>query len=448
MNNFQDFIASFSFDQRLAPYDIEGSIAHVKMLARCKIIPAKDAQKILGGLNAIARDIRNGKNIPFAEDIHYAVEKELMGRIGPVGGKMHTARSRNDQVALDLKLYLRSEIDAIDWLLQDLQNALILQAEENVATIMPGYTHLQPAQPVLFAHHVLAYGWMFQRDRDRLADCRKRVTVLPLGSAALAGTSFPIDRQYVADILGFEGVMENSMDGVSDRDAAIEFLSSVSLISMHLSRLAEELVLWTSSSFDFVRLKDDFTSGSSIMPQKRNPDVAEIVRGKTGRVYGDLLALLTIMKGLPLAYNRDLQEDKPPVFDAADTVKGCLEVMAGMVATLKTKPENMLQATGKGYLQATELADYLARKGMPFRQAHGIVKEIVAYCSKEQRTLDSLEAGELARFSPDLKEDVLPALAPARIVAAKTSFGGTAPASVRRQIRALKNMLQKDNKKR
>jgi len=441
MGHVQNFIASFSFDSRLAPYDIEGSVAHVKMLAKCRIIPAQDAQKIVQGLQAIARDLKNGTALPPAEDIHYAIEKELIRRIGPVGGKMHTARSRNDQVALDLRLYLRSEISVIDALLSDVQNALMLQAEKNIDAVMPGYTHLQPAQPVLFAHHLLAYGWMFQRDRERLIDCRKRVNVLPLGSAALAGTSFPIDRKYVAEMLGFAGVSENSMDAVSDRDGAIEFLAAASCIAMHLSRLAEEVVIWSSAEFEFVRLADDFTSGSSIMPQKRNPDAAEIVRGKTGRVYGDLFALLTVMKGLPLAYNRDMQEDKPPLFDAVDTVRQCLSVMAGMLASLRTNPDRMLRSTDKGFLQATELADYLADKGVPFRQAHGVAQDIVAYCLRRQKTLRELTADELRQFSPLFGADVQKLLAPQSVVERKTSYGGTSRASVRRQLRLLRKLL-------
>jgi argininosuccinate lyase len=441
MDIVQDVIGSFTFDGRLALVDIEGSIAHVRMLAKCRIIPAADARKIVQGLQTIARDLRAGTPIPPAEDIHYAVEKELIRRIGPLGGKMHTARSRNDQVALDLRLYLRGEIAAIDVLLADVQNALLLAAEKNIDAVLPGYTHLQPAQPVLFAHHLLAYGWMFQRDRQRLADCRKRVNILPLGGAALAGTSFAIDRHYVAELLGFDGVTENSMDAVSDRDGGVEFLAAASCIALHLSRLAEELVIWSSAEFEFVRIADEYTSGSSIMPQKRNPDVAEVVRGKTGRVYGDLMALLTIMKGLPLAYNRDMQEDKPPVFDAADTVRQCLTVMAGMLAGLRVNADRMLRSTDKGFLQATELADYLAAKGVPFRQAHGTVQEIVGHCIREHRTLRELPLEDLRRFSPLFAEDVRRVLDPRAIVERKTSYGGTSRASVRRQIRLLRRSL-------
>jgi len=441
MDNAADIIDSFSFDYRLAPYDIEGSVAHVMMLVKQRIIPAADGRKILNGLAAIAADIKKGKHIPPAEDIHYAVERELIRRIGPVGGKMHTARSRNDQVALDLRLYVRERIGSINALLVEVEKSILSLAEKNQTVIMPGYTHMQPAQPVLFAHHILAYGWMFQRDRERLADCLKRVISLPLGSAALAGTSFPIDRAYVAGLLGFDTVSDNSMDAVSDRDFAVEFVAAIGIVAMHLSRLCEELVIWASAEFGFVRLPDKFTSGSSIMPQKRNPDVAEIIRGKTGRIYGSLLALLTLMKGLPLAYNRDMQEDKPPVFDAADSISVCLEAMAPMLASMDVAPLAMARSAGLGYTAATELADYLVRKGQPFRQAHGIVKTLVAYCIKNGKQFHELSAGELNRFSPLLGGDALEFVEPEAIVSRKTSAGGTSPASVKKQISKLKKFL-------
>ncbi|OGS23222.1 MAG: argininosuccinate lyase [Elusimicrobia bacterium RIFOXYB2_FULL_50_12] len=441
MDNAADIIDSFSFDYRLAPYDIEGSVAHVMMLVKQRIIPAADGRKILNGLAAIAADIKKGKHIPPAEDIHYAVERELIRRIGPVGGKMHTARSRNDQVALDLRLYVRERIGSINALLVEVEKSILSLAEKNQTVIMPGYTHMQPAQPVLFAHHILAYGWMFQRDRERLADCLKRVISLPLGSAALAGTSFPIDRAYVAGLLGFDTVSDNSMDAVSDRDFAVEFVAAIGIVAMHLSRLCEELVIWASAEFGFVRLPDKFTSGSSIMPQKRNPDVAEIIRGKTGRIYGSLLALLTLMKGLPLAYNRDMQEDKPPVFDAADSISVCLEAMAPMLASMDVAPLAMARSAGLGYTAATELADYLVRKGQPFRQAHGIVKALVAYCIKNGKQFRELSAGELNRFSPLLGGDALEFVEPEAIVSRKTSAGGTSPASVKKQISKLKKFL-------
>lgn len=434
------FIDSFSFDKRLAAHDIAGSVAHVKMLVKCRIIPSSDGTKILRGLSSIADDIARGKQVPADEDIHFAIEKELIRRIGPVGGKMHTARSRNDQVALDLRLYVRAEIARIGSQISGVQRALVGQAEKNIDTVMPGYTHLQPAQPVLFAHHLMAYAWMLERDKQRFSDCRKRVNVLPLGSAALAGTSFPIDRAYVASLLGFSAVGENSMDGVSDRDFAVEFLAAASMLAMHLSRLCEELVIWSSAEFGFVRIADAYVSGSSIMPQKRNPDVAEIVRGKTGRVFGDLTAMLTLMKGTPLCYNRDMQEDKPPVFDAVDTVTGCLPVVEGMLATLHADPARMMTATERGFLGATEVADYLARKGMPFRQAHGIVAGIVRSCIAQGKTLADLSAKEFSRFSPLLGADVRAVIDPAGIVRTKRSAGGTARQSVLRQINSMRRL--------
>ena len=441
MDNASDIIDSFPFDYRLAPHDIEGSVAHVRMLVKQRIIPAADGRRILRGLAAIAADIKKGKHIPPAEDIHYAIERELIRRIGPVGGKMHTARSRNDQVALDLRLYASERIRSIGVLIAGVQKSIVSLAEKNQTVIMPGYTHMQPAQPVLFAHHILAYGWMFQRDRERLADCLKRVLALPLGSAALAGTSFPIDRAYVAGLLGFDTVSDNSMDAVSDRDFAIEFMSAISITAMHLSRLCEELVIWTSAEFGFVRLADEFTSGSSIMPQKRNPDVAEIIRGKTGRIYGSLLALLTLMKGLPLAYNRDMQEDKPPVFDAVDSITASLEAMAPMLASMEVASAAMARSAGYGYTAATELADYLVRKGQPFRQAHGAVKALVGYCIKSGKQFRELSDAELRRFSPLLGRDALEFVEPEAIVSRKMSAGGTSPASVKKQISKLKKLL-------
>jgi argininosuccinate lyase len=370
------------------------------------------------------------------------VEKELIKRVGKLAGKMHTARSRNDQVALDLRLYSRNEICVIKQLLCGLENAIVGQAQKNINAVMPGYTHLQPAQPVLFSHYILAYAWMFERDIERLADCEKRINVLPLGSAALAGTSFPIDRNYTAKLLGFGSISPNSMDAVSDRDFVAEILSCLSIISLHLSRLCEELITWSSAEFGFVNIASEFTSGSSIMPQKRNPDVAEIIRGKTGRVYGSLMSILTIMKGLPLAYNRDMQEDKPPLFDAIDTVKGNLTVIAPMIETLKINEANMLKATVKGYLSATELADYLARRGMDFRSAHGLVKDIVGYCARNKKTLDEPTIAELKSFSEAFSNDIIAMLKPERIVQNKVSEGGTSAASVNKQIKKLKNLLK------
>ncbi len=323
MKNFEQFIGSFSFDQRLAEVDIEGSIAHVEMLVKTKIIPASDGKKIISGLKSILKDLGKGWTLPMEEDIHFAVEKELIRRIGPVGGKMHTARSRNDQVATDLRLYVRKEILTIFDMLNAFQKVLIEKAEKNIDVVMPGYTHLQPAQPIIASHHLLAYAWMIQRDKERIIDCLKRTNIMPLGSAALAGTSFKIDRNYTAKLMEFFRPCENSLDGVSDRDFCAEYIFDLSLIAVHLSKLAEEIIVWSSVEFNFIHIDDKFTSGSSIMPQKRNPDTAEVIRGKTGRVFGDLMAMLTIMKGLPIAYNRDLQEDKPPVLDAGETVKLC-----------------------------------------------------------------------------------------------------------------------------
>jgi argininosuccinate lyase len=438
----EDFVSSFSFDQRLSVFDILGSIAHVKMLGKTRIILSVEAGKIIKGLNSILKDINNGKKIPKAEDIHYAIEKELIKRIGPIGGKMHTARSRNDQTALDLRLYARYEVMAIKDLLYDLIEAITKKAEKNIGVIMPGYTHLQHAQPVLFSHYILAYAWMFQRDIERLYDYMFRVNVMPLGSAALAGTSFPIDRNYTAKLLEFSKVSENSIDSVSDRDFVIEFLAVLSITATHLSRLSEELINWSSSEFDFIKLSNEFTTGSSIMPQKRNPDMAELVRGKTGKVYGNLMAILTVMKGLPLAYNRDMQEDKPPLFDAVDTIKDCLGVMAPMVFSMEIKPESMYNSTKKGFLCATELADYLTKKGMPFRTSHGIVKNIVEYCVKNDKELIDLSIKELKAFSVLFDDKAKLLLDPEKIVNLKKSQGGTSVSSVKKQIAGLKELLK------
>ena len=438
----KDFIGSFAFDFRLAKHDIEGSIAHVKMLSKQKIISLAEGAKITNGLLAILRDIEKGRKLPAAEDIHYAIEKELIRRIGPVGGKMHTARSRNDQVALDLRLYLRDAIQNINSQLIELQRAIVGLAVNNQKIVMPGYTHLQPAQPVLFAHYILAYAWMFQRDRDRLADSLKRVNVLPLGSAALAGTSFPIDRRYVAELLGFSKVSDNSIDAVSDRDFAAEFLANGALIAMHLSRLCEELVIWSSAEFNFIRIGDKFTSGSSIMPQKRNPDVAEIIRGKTGRIYGNLAALLTLLKGMPLSYNRDMQEDKPPVFDSVDTLSAVLPVASMMISSVRVNSLAMKKATERGFICATELADYLARKNVPFREAHGIVKKIVERCIANNISLAQCPLDVLKQYSKHFGADATQCLSPERVVAAKSSEGGTSPKSVEKQITALRKLAK------
>ncbi len=440
--NPQAFIASLSFDVRLAPYDIQGSLAHVRMLAKCRIIPLKDAQRIQKGLEAIARDLIRGKRLPPEEDVHYAIEHQLIRRIGPVGGKLHTARSRNDQVALDLRLYLRDQIQMIIREIVRLQEAFVYLAEQNIDVIMPGFTHLQHAQPVLFSHHILAYAWMLERDKGRMQDAWKRANEMPLGSAALAGTSFPIDRNFVAKQLGFPRVTANSIDTVSDRDFLVEFVAAAALVMTHLSRLAEELIIWSSSEFNMIRLQSEFTSGSSIMPQKRNPDVAEIMRGETGRIYGNLVALLTILKGLPLSYNRDLQEDKPPFFDTVDTLQGCLAVASPMVATLIVRADRMRTLCDRGFLAATELADYLTAKGLPFRQAHGVVKRIVVYCEKQRVRLDELTLEELQRFDNEFDEGSLRVLSIDQVVHVKDSEGGTAPRRVRQQIAHLRRLMR------
>ncbi len=437
----QAFIASLAFDIRLAPYDIQGSIAHARMLSKCRIIPARDAQRIIRGLEAIVRDLARGKRLPPEEDIHYAIERELIRRIGPVGGKLHTARSRNDQIALDLRLYLRAQIDQITEEIVRLQKAILGLAEANMDVIMPGFTHMQHAQPVLFSHHILAYAWMLERDKGRFLDCLKRAVEMPLGSAALAGTSFPIDRRYVARLLGFTKITANSLDTVSDRDFLVEFMAAASLVMMHLSRLAEELILWSSPEFNMIRLQNEFTSGSSIMPQKRNPDVAEIIRGETGRIYGNLVALLTVLKGLPLSYNRDLQEDKPPFFDTVDTLQGCLAVAGPMLATMVVRADRMRALCDRGFLAATELADYLTEKGVPFRKAHGVVKRIVAYCETQHIRLDELTLEELKRFDTAFDGGTLKRLSIDQVVHVKDSEGGTSPRRVRQQISQLRRLV-------
>lgn len=440
----EEFTASIPYDWRLYPYDIAGSIAHAAMLARTGIIAKKEAAKIIGGLRSILTEISSGR-FKFSlelEDIHMNIESRLIRKIGPVGGKLHTARSRNDQVALDLRMYLRDEILAIDDLLLGMQAVLVDLADRNRDAVMPGYTHLQRAQPVLFGHHLLAYFDMFDRDRGRLADCFRRLNVLPLGSGALAGTVLPIDRSFVARQLAFDSVCENSMDGVSDRDFAIEFVSACCQIMMHLSRLSEELVIWSSAEFGFITLSDAFTTGSSIMPQKKNPDVAELGRGKTGRVYGNLTALLTLMKGLPLAYNRDMQEDKEPVFDTADTVTRTLTVFTGMLATMTVNRDAMRRAADDGFITATDLADYLVRKGMPFRQAHDVVGRAVLRASELRCGLGGLPLQEYRRLSPAIGKDVYDALSVEASVGRRTSAGGTSPAGLARRITALRKALK------
>ncbi|MAM58641.1 MAG: argininosuccinate lyase [Salinicola sp.] len=427
------FTASIPFDKRLYHHDIRGSIAHATMLAQVGVLTDDERDLIVDGLNAIEAEIERGEvewSIAL-EDIHMNIEARLTDRIGITGKKLHTGRSRNDQIATDIRLYLRDEIDAVAAELSRLRSGLIELADREADTIMPGFTHLQTAQPVTFGHHLLAWQEMLTRDHERLLDCRKRVNVLPLGAAALAGTTYPIDRHVTAELLGFDRPSENSLDAVSDRDFAIEFTAFASILLMHLSRMSEEMVLWASAQFDFVDLPDRFCTGSSIMPQKKNPDVPELVRGKTGRVYGHLMSLLTLMKSQPLAYNKDNQEDKEPLFDTLDTVKGCLRAFADMAPALKAKPDNMLEAARRGFSTATDLADYLVRAGVAFRDAHEIVGKAVAYGIEQGKDLSEMSLEELKRFSEVINEDVFEVLTLEGSVAARNHIGGTAPDQVR-----------------
>ena len=437
----EEFTASIEFDQRLYRYDIAGSKAHAEMLGRQGIIEPDAAAQIIAGLNAILADIEAGK-IEFSvalEDIHMNIEARLIDRIGAVGGKLHTGRSRNDQVAVDIRLYLRDEIDIVLGFLARLEAALVAQAEQNLDVIMPGYTHLQTAQPVLFSHHMLAYREMIARDISRLQDLRARFNVMPLGAGALAGTTFPIDREWVAEQLGFAGVTRNSLDSVSDRDFAIEFCSFAGILMMHLSRLSEELILWSSADFNFIELSDAFCTGSSIMPQKKNPDVPELVRGKTGRVYGNLMALLTLMKSLPLAYNKDMQEDKEPLFDTIDTIKGSVKVFADMIAQMKVKADNMRIAAARGFSTATDVADYCVRKGLPFRQAHEVVGKTVRYCVETGKDIPELSLAEFREFSALIDEDIYDYVTLEASVNARKATGGTAREAVERELARLKD---------
>jgi len=440
----EEYTASIQYDWRLFPYDIAGSVAHAAMLGKTGIITEREARKIINGLKGILQEITDGK-LEFSmelEDIHMNIENRLVRKIGPVGGKLHTARSRNDQVALDLRMYLRDEIMEIRRLLRGLQKTVIGLADRNQDAVMPGYTHLQRAQPVLFGHHLLAYYEMFERDRDRLADCYRRVNIMPLGAGALAGTVLPINRKMVGDLLGFGGIAENSMDAVSDRDFAVEFVSACSQIMVHLSRLAEELVLWSSAEFGFITIADAFTTGSSIMPQKKNPDVAELSRGKAGRVFGNLMALLAIMKGLPLSYNRDMQEDKEPVFDTADTVSQALAVMAAMLDSITVHRDAMRHAAEDGFITATDLADYLVRKGLPFRQAHEVVGRAVLKALELTCGLKDLPLAEYKKLSALITNDVYRSLSVDASVGRRISYGGTAPANLKKRLAALKKLVQ------
>lgn len=438
-----EFGASIGFDQELAKQDIEGSIAHATMLAKCGIVTEAEAENIIQGLRKLEQQASNGELEYSAklEDIHLNIEHHLTELIGPTGGKLHTARSRNDQVATDMHLYLKDQVSEIIELVSEFQRALVQQAEQNIETLMPGYTHLQRAQPISFAHHLMAYFWMLDRDKQRFADSMKRINLSPLGAGALAGTTFPIDRHMTAEILGFEGIYENSLDAVSDRDFILEFLSDSSILMMHLSRLCEELILWSSEEFQFIELSDAFTTGSSIMPQKKNPDMAELIRGKTGRVYGSLMGLLTVLKGLPLAYNKDMQEDKEGMFDTVKTVKGSLKIFAGMVSTMKVKSGEMGESVKKDFSNATELADYLAAKGVPFREAHEIVGKLVLECIQKGCYLADLPLEAYKSMNPLFEEDIFEALNPYNAVKRRNSAGGTGFSQVKLQIEKAKTSL-------
>jgi argininosuccinate lyase len=432
----QRFNASVSFDQRLAEHDIQGSLAHARMLGRCGIIPARDVADIERGMAQILAEVREGR---FAwsierEDVHLNIESRLTELVGDAGKRLHTARSRNDQVATDMRLWLRAEIDGLLGVLKGLRTRILDLAEQHADTLMPGYTHLQVAQPVTFGHHMMAYHEMFARDVERLVDCRRRVNRLPLGASALAGTSYPIDRESVAKELGFDGVCENSLDAVADRDFAVEFLAAASLSMTHVSRIAEELILWMNPRFGFVKLADRFCTGSSIMPQKKNPDMAELMRGKTGRVYGSLVAMLTLTKGQPLTYNKDNQEDKEPLFDAVDTLRDVLSLLTEMLGGLTVNADRMRAALSEGYATATDLADYLVRKGLPFRDAHEVVAKAVKTAEAAGKDLAALSLPELKAFSALVGDDVLKFLTPEGSVASRSHIGGTAPAAVRAAI--------------
>lgn len=440
----EDFHSSISFDQRLYQQDIAGSIAHARMLGKIGILTAEESDKIIIGLTAILKDIRDGK-IEFevgAEDIHMNIEKLLTERIGDTGKKLHTGRSRNDQVAVDFRLYLREEIDHTKDLLVKMVETLLDLSSRHLDTWMPGYTHLQKAQPITLAHHLTAYVQMFLRDLGRLQDTRKRLNLSPLGSGALAGTTFPLRREETAAELGFDGVTLNSLDGVSDRDFALEFLAAASIIMMHLSRMCEEIILWSSGEFSFVTIDDAYATGSSIMPQKKNPDVAELVRGKTGRVYGDLITLLAVMKGLPLAYNKDMQEDKECVFDAVDTIQKSLLVMEPMINTMKVNKEIMEAEAKKGFTNATDLADYLAKKNVPFREAHAVVGKLVLICSQKGCALEDLTLGELQQVSAVFEEDLYQAISLDTCVRTRNITGGPAPEAVLETIRISRSWLE------
>ncbi|HTZ17941.1 MAG TPA: argininosuccinate lyase [Dissulfurispiraceae bacterium] len=440
----EKYTESISFDKRLWKYDIEGSVAHARMLAKQGIILKKECNKIVSGLKEIYKDIEEGRFVfrEDLEDIHMNIECALTEKIGEAGGKLHTARSRNDQVALDVRLYLRDSAREINALLRELEKRLADRAEKELGVMMPGYTHTQRAQPVLLSHHLMAYAQMFERDRQRFSDALKRINVLPLGACALAGTSLPIDRAYVAELLKFDGVSENSIDSVSDRDAVIEFLSCSAIFMTHISRFAEELVLWSSEEFSLVSISDAYTTGSSIMPQKKNPDVAELMRGKTGRVYGNLMSLLTLMKGLPLSYNRDMQEDKVPLFDTSDTVTATIIILSEMLGGITFNRDKMEQGAGDGYATATDIAEYLVRKGVPFRQAHEITGRIIRHAIEGGKKLTDMTPEEYCYHSSLIGRDIYGFIDAQASIRSKNCFGGTSPARVKEQIARFRKRLR------
>ncbi len=438
------FNASIEFDQKLYQHDIIGSIAHAKMLGKANIITKEESQTIIQGLESIRQDIENG-HVEFKvelEDIHMNIETLLIQRIGEVGKKLHTARSRNDQVAVDIRLYLRDALLDICKSLKNLLSTLIDHGEKHIDTVMPGYTHLQRAQPVTFAYYMMAYFQMFKRDYERLMDCYKRVNIMPLGSGALAGTTYPTDREFLAEALGFSAVSENGLDAVSDRDFVIEFINDSAIIMMHLSRFCEELILWNSAEFNFIEIDDAYSTGSSIMPQKKNPDIAELTRGKTGRVYGNLINILTIMKALPLAYNKDMQEDKPLLFDTCETVKNCLEIFNEMIKHITMKKDVMKKATKEGFMNATDVADYLVKKGLPFRSSHEIVGKMVFYCIQKNKSIDDLSLDEFKIFSPVFTEDILETISIDKCIESKISQGSTSRSSVLKMLDHAKKFIQ------
>ena len=441
----EKFTASINVDRRLYAYDIQGSIAHCKTLAKASILSEAEARQLIQGLEQIKSEIDQGEfeYRDDLEDIHTHIETRLAEIAGKTAQKLHTARSRNDQVALDVRLYLRDTVVQLDELLRELQNVLLNLAKAHIKTVLPGYTHLQRAQPILLAHHLMAYTEMFSRDAERLQDALTRINVMPLGSAALAGTSHPIDRNYTAGLLGFETVSANSVDSVSDRDFIIEFLSAASICMMHLSRLSEELIIWSSAEFGFLELPDAFATGSSIMPQKKNPDVAELIRGKSGRVFGDLMAMLTLMKSLPLSYNRDMQEDKALLFDADDILTACLQIYIQLLPNIKFNTANMYKAAGQGYLNATDLADYLVAKGMPFREAHHCVGQIVSYALKNKKEIQELSLKQLRQYAPQIEEDIFDYLKTQQMIDRRTSIGGTATEVVKAAIGNAQRKLKK-----